>query len=185
MDWFTQRKPFPNAAKSAFGVGALGDIAAEELTPIVDDTYRTTSRHLTSDGISIYIPYRLHFLPTVGVDFASFSPGSQCLLTRSTDGYLRQKSAKIILPLNEPWTVPFIVLLLGEYVVEILDDIHLAMPYFDQTAYASFVRQNRQVMRAIRAKATSYWNAYYRQSYPGRKSYPAIAVLNQLDTWAT
>ncbi|TIN76071.1 MAG: hypothetical protein E5Y29_16680 [Mesorhizobium sp.] len=127
----------------------------------------------------------MHFLPTVAVDFASFSPGSQCLLTRSTDGYLRQKSAKIILPLNEPWTIPFIVLLLGEYVVEILDDIHLAMPYFDQTAYASFVRQNRQVMRAIRAKATSYWNAYYRQSYPGRKSYPAIAVLNQLDTWAT
>ncbi|WEX77840.1 hypothetical protein PYH37_002670 [Sinorhizobium numidicum] len=65
--------------------------------------------------------------------------------------------------------------LLGEYVVEILEDIHVAMSHFDQAAYASFVRQNREVMRAMRARATSYWNVYYRQTYPDGKSYPAIA----------
>jgi hypothetical protein len=107
------------------------------------------------------------------------------LLTRSTDGFLRQRSARVILSLNESWSIAFVVLLLGEYVVEILDDIYAALPDLDASAYASFVRQNRDVMRTMRTRATSYWNAYYRHTYSSRKSYPAIAVLNQLDAWAS
>ncbi|MER8849878.1 hypothetical protein [Mesorhizobium australicum] len=155
------------------------------MAPFVDDTYRTTSRHLTSDGISIYIPYRFHFLPISEDEFASYSPESKCLLTRSTNGYLRQKSANFILPLNESWSIPFVILLLSDYVIEIIEDVNLAMPNFDRAAYVDFVQQNREIMRATRARATSYWNVYHRQTYPDRKSYPAIAVLNQLDAWAS
>ncbi|MER9017250.1 hypothetical protein [Mesorhizobium sp. M0898] len=185
VDWFTRRKPFSGAAKSAFPFSMLTTMAEEELTPFVDDTYRTTSRHLISDGAVIYIPYRLHFLPSVREHHLGFSFPLHCLLTRSTDGFLRQKSAKVILSLNESWSIAFVVLLLGEYVVEIAEDIYAAVPDLDASAYASFVRQNRDVMRAMRSKATSYWNAYYRRAYPNRKSYPAIAVLNQLDAWAS
>lgn len=185
MDWFTRRKPFSDVAKSAFQFSTLATLAEDELTPFVDDTYRWTSRHLTSNGAGIYIPYRLHFLPSVRENHVGFSSPSHCLLTRSTDGFLRQKSARAILSLNESWSIAFVVLLLGEYVVEIVEDIYAAVPDLDASAYASFVRQNRDVMRTMRTRATSYWNAYYRRAYPNRKSYPAIAVLNQLDAWAS
>ncbi|MER8802653.1 hypothetical protein [Mesorhizobium sp. M0998] len=185
MDYFTRRKPFSGAAKSAFPVSTLATVAEDELKPFVDDTYRTPSRRLISDGAGIYIPDRLYFLPGVGEHHLGFSFPSHCLLTRSTDGFLRQRSARVILSLNESWSIAFVVLLLGEYVVEIAEDIYAAVPDLDASAYASFVRQNRDVMRTMRAKATSYWNVYYRRAYPNRKSYPAIAVLNQLDAWAS
>lgn len=185
MDWFTRRKPFSEVAKLAFQFSTLASLAKDELTPFIDDTYQTPSRRLTSDGASIYIPERLHFLTSVREHHLGFSSPSHCLLTRSTDGFLRQKSARVILSLNESWSIAFIVLLLGEYVVEIAEDIYAAVPDLDASAYASFVRQNRDVMRTMRTKATSYWDAYYRHAYPNRKSYPAIAVLNQLDAWAS
>ncbi|WP_315927900.1 hypothetical protein [Mesorhizobium sp. SP-1A] len=185
MDWFTRRKPYSDAAKSAFGSRVIGSTAASELASFVDDNYQTTSKHFISDGLSIYIPYRLHFLPKVQDEFSNLSQASHCLLTRSTDGYLRQKSSKSIIRRNTSWTIPFVVLLLGEYVIEIVEDIHASVGHLDRAAYADFVRQNRTAMREIRARATSYWNIYHRQIYPDRKLYPAIAVLNQLDGWAS
>ncbi|MCA1368749.1 hypothetical protein I6F15_15285 [Bradyrhizobium sp. BRP14] len=185
MDWFTRPKPFSEVAKSAFPCSAVATVAQGELTPFVDDTYRTPSRHFTCDGASIYIPYRLHFLTTVEEKLVSLSPQSHCLLTRATDGFVRQRSARAIVSLNECWSIPFVILLLGEYVVEILEDIQAAVPLFDQSVYAGFVRENRDAMRTTRSRATSYWNVYYRRTFPDRNSYPALAVLDQLDAWAS
>ncbi len=76
------------------------------------------------------------------------------------------------------------LLLLGEYVVEIIDDIHGALDQLDRSVYTAFVLQNRPVMRTLRARATSYWGAYHRERYPQRHSYPALAALTRLEKWA-
>ena len=44
-----------------------------------------------------------------------------CILTRHHNGYIREKYLIQIIDSNEYWTVPFLVQLLGEYVIEILD----------------------------------------------------------------
>ena len=90
-----------------------------------------------------------------------------------------------ILTLNEAWSIPFVVMLAGEYVVEIIDDIVASLPLLDREAYIDFVRENRSLMRRLRSRAASYWNCYYRMSNPERSSYPGLALLHQLEDWAS
>jgi hypothetical protein len=187
MDWFSRRKSFSKVASAAFTQGCerIAHEARSDLELFVDDTYRTTSKQIIIGGSSIYVPYRLRFADAALAKTGYLSPGAHCLLTRATNGYIRQEAAKAIIGLNHAWSIPFIVLLLGEYVSEIAGDIHCKLDQLDRPAYSEFVLQNRPVMRALRAKATSYWNAYYRQSYPQRHSYPALAALRRIEEWAS
>jgi hypothetical protein len=165
----------------------MAEISARELASFVDDSYRQSSTCMRVSGRTINVPYRFHFLNSGkgnGVSNCA-SPAAQCLLTRSTDGYLRQKSLNAILGLREPWIAPFVVALIGEYVVEIIDDIQASLPSLSQEIYSNFVRENRDVMRIIKSKAASYWDVYYRHEFPDRASYPGFTVLRQLDEWAS
>jgi hypothetical protein len=167
-------------------VSAAG--AARLLLPFVDPTYRQQSVKVIVRGKTIHIPKRVHFIglseAQLGEDVALL-PTVQCLRTRSTDGYERQAALRHILPLNEPWSIPFVVLLASEYVVEIIDDILASMPMLNSEAYIEFVLENRGMMRLLRSKATSYWDCYYRISHPDRSAYPGIAFLHQLEIWAS
>jgi hypothetical protein len=189
MNRFTAPKPFLDAAIAAFPSNrrAAAMIAARELAPIVDDAYRQRALCLVVDGQNVYVPYRLHFLGAEKIfeERVDFSLVARCLLTRSTDGHLRQQALKSIIKHPEILVIPFVMLLLGEYVVEIVNEILLSLPELDRTAYADFVRQNRPAMHVLRAKATSYWDVYYRQAYANRSSYPGLAALDQLETWAS
>ena len=72
---------------------------------------------------------------------------------------------------RETWTIPFVVLLVGGYVVEIIEVVAAALPNLDRAPYANIVRENPPVMRVLRARAISYWNRYYRFHYQDQKSY--------------
>lgn len=54
------------------------------------------------------------------------------MFTRHHDGYVRQEWAREVVPVAEPWVVPFMVQLLGEYVVEIVVDLHRGLRALDQ-----------------------------------------------------
>lgn len=82
------------------------------------------------------------------------------------------------------WVAPFVVMLLGEYVIEIVEDIRDALPSLDQSVYANLLRENRQTVQKLRARATSYWYAYHRQQYPQKRDYPGLQALHELETWA-
>jgi hypothetical protein len=160
--------------------------AAGALAPFVVDDYRKGSIPLMVQGQQVFVPRRLHFLGTEQLSemAAEATHAAQCLLTRSTDGRIRQTALHRILPTSDPWAIPFVVLLAGEYVIEIIENLQEALPQLDRAAYANFVLENRPVMRDLRSRATSYWNRYYRQSYLDRGSYPGLVVLNHFDQWA-
>jgi hypothetical protein len=153
----------------------------------VDEAYRLSSLEVFVLGAPVRIPKRIHF---VGLDEAARTTSeatrltTQCLCTRSTDGYIRQASPRRILVSNEPWVVPCVVLLAGEYVVEIVEDIAASAPALDRAAYTNFIRENRGLMRLLRSRATSYWNCCYRQDYGDRSAYPGLALLHELERWA-
>lgn len=181
---------FLKAAVAAFPpdrrVSATG--AAKLLLPFVDPNYRQSSVKVIVRGKTVHIPKRIHFvgLPEAKLEEEhALLPAVRSLRTRSTDGYERQAALRHILPLNEPWSIPFVVLLAGEYVVEIIDDILASMPMLNPEAYTEFVRENRGIMRLLRSKATSYWDCYYRTSCPNRSAYPGLAFLHQLEIWAS
>jgi hypothetical protein len=181
--------PFLKAAIAAFPFSCqtLAQGAVRTLEPFVDGSYRHSSVQAVVLGNSVRIPKRIHFIgldeDKLQIQDKSF-PAIQCLCTRSTDGYMRQSSLRRILGINEPWVVPFAVLLSGEYVVEIIVDMVAALSTLNRDAYVNFVRENRPLMRLLRSNATSYWNCYYRNPYPDRSTYPGLAFLHQLELWA-
>lgn len=163
---------------------------AGALLPHIDLSYGIlpSSLPITVSGRPVKIPYRIHF-PNFE-DRALLAQSDvhvaiHCLLSRSTDGYRRQQSLRRLIGQNAPWVVPYVVMLAGEYVVEIAEDLVASIPTLSHSAYANFVRENRAVMRTLRAKATSYWGCYYRAAYPVRTAYPGLAFLYQLESWAS
>jgi hypothetical protein len=186
----TSAPPFVKAAMVAFppDAQALATGAARFLSRFIDDSYHLSSIPVIVCGKTVKIPKRIHFLGLREENLktqSTFLPAIHCLCTRSTDGYQRQASLRHILTLNEPWSIPFVVLLSGEYVVEIIDDMVGSLSVFNCEAYISFVRENRGLMRLLRSKAASYWNCYYRPSHSQRSNYPGLAFLHQLEVWAS
>lgn len=167
-------------------MASLANDAASELSAFIDDTYRQRSEAIDVTGQMIAIPRRLHFVGlSAGADMlSSLNPASRCLITRATDGHLRQQATRSIIDHQSVWVAPFVLMLLGEYVIEIVEDVRDALPVLDRSVYANLVRENRQVVQRLRARATSYWDAYHRQQYPQKRDYPGIQALHEMETWA-
>jgi hypothetical protein len=181
-------KPFIEAARRAFPFGllSLASEAALELSPVVDDSYRQRSEAIHVQGQLVAIPRRLHFvgLSAEHETINDLNLASRCLVTRATDGHLRQKALQSIVSYREAWVAPFVLMVLGEYVIEIVEDVREALPALDRAIYANLVRENRKTVQALRAKAISYWDAYHRQRYPQKRDYPGLQALYELEAWA-
>lgn len=82
--------------------------------------------------------------------------------------------------------MPFVVALLGEYIVEIVDSVRTGLAELDTPGtwqwrqYGRFAADNPGFMSLTRERAVSYWNCYYRWRYPDFASCPAAQVLASL-----
>jgi hypothetical protein len=136
----------------------------------------------------VSIPYRVYGTVRRG-DIPAKSTESAliyCVLSRHADGRLRERSVSEILDYPTCWAAPFVLRLLGEYVIEISDKILQSITASDATSIAR-LESYRETLKAnpvwaarLRAQATSYWNAYYRTSIPSMSDYPAIRALELL-----
>jgi hypothetical protein len=106
-----------------------------------------------------------------------------CLGTRHHDGHLREACLKQLLLQERAWTVPFVVHLCGEYVLEIVERIEAALPAWNADALARYLRENPAYVATLERRAVSYWSCYYRGQYPVWDGYPgrrAMAALRAL-----
>lgn len=135
-----------------------------------DTTLRLAQRQWTEQfpvqvgGETLLIPARLYFASGKSTSLEGSREWLfvQALQTRSNDGFERQRACRNLLKAMEPSTAPFVVALVGEYVVEILNDIAAAMsPEIEQTIGAFIVR-NEAFWDATKQRVASYWNVYYR-----------------------
>jgi hypothetical protein len=151
------------------------------------DTYPQSALQAVVRGTTVRIPACIHFIrldaDKLQIDDKQLSI-VQCLYTRSTDGYMRQAALRCLLNVAEPYAIPFVVLLSGEYVVEIIEDMVYARSRLDRDAYLDFVRENQPLMHLLKARATSYWNCYYRRRFPDRSKYPGLKFLHEVERWA-
>jgi hypothetical protein len=130
---------------------------------------------------SVTIPYRVHFdLPLIRLLFLTSAQRElvDCLLTRHSDGFVRQRHLGRILGLSSKWIPPFVVQLAGEYVVEILRTIDQGLPLLDSSVYREFVRRNPVFLDLTEQRITSYWDCYYRDE--GREEYVGFKILRFL-----
>jgi hypothetical protein len=142
------------------------------------------------DGEPVTIPYRLYHPEPVTAAAEALPPTLRtmlsCLYTRHHDGYVRQRHLRLVVEEPYPWVAPFVVRLLSEYVIQIVVDIRDGLARIGDPAsplhavYRRFAAENREFLYLTQQRATSYWNCYYRSSYPRRQDYPAAAVLGAL-----
>lgn len=109
-----------------------------------------------------------------------------CLYTRHHDGHLRQAYLRKVIGSPESWVVPFVVQMIGEYVVQIMVDIWKSLdePTYPHSAraraYTEFVRGNAGFMELTAQRVHSYWDCYFRRQYLSRDHSPGYALLARL-----
>jgi hypothetical protein len=187
-------KAFPRGVRAEIAQAVHG-MPPPGLRPVssIASSYR---RHfsISIKGEQVDIPYRIYNRePKPSPELQSLSPlqtaALDCLYTRHHDGFVRQQRLKDVLRLEEPWAVPFVISLVGEYVVEILADIRRSLTALDEAGsreratYGGFVAENPEFFDLIGQRVVSYWNCYYRGVY-ARSEYPGFSLLSSLSAAA-
>ncbi|WP_394814824.1 hypothetical protein [Streptomyces millisiae] len=124
-----------------------------------------------ADGVRAAFPYRIYHdeRPVDAVRSVSTPQRAilHCLYSRHSDGRVRQRHLEQIVSSDEPWVVPFVVQLAGEYVLEIL-------------SYGDFIARNPEFFARTERRMVSYWSCYYRWRFPVFGSYPGCHLLGLL-----
>lgn len=144
---------------------------------------------ITVGGEPVEIPYRIYNpVPSdkLAPDGSPVAVAIDCLYTRHHDGFVRQQALGRVLTSDQMWTVPFVIQLLGEYVIEICEEIHR---FTDQDlprrtemlrGLRSLVAENPDFIVLTEQRATSYWECYYRGPHLYRDTYPALLALRAM-----
>ncbi|MFS2217150.1 hypothetical protein ACCD08_21820 [Telluria sp. Tellsp104] len=174
---------FPSALRAAVRA-AVAVVAQDELAP-PHGTF-----DVDVDGATLHIPYRLYYDPARLRRALDDAQGAErrivaCLGTRHVDGHVRQACLAQILDSDEPWLMPYIVQLAGEYVIEIVEDVARWIGTRDASTLASFARANPAWLATLGRRVTSYWNCYHRRAFPDRADYPGTRVLSHFGSDAT
>ncbi|WP_327064504.1 hypothetical protein [Kitasatospora sp. NBC_01302] len=109
-----------------------------------------------------------------------------CLYSRHCDGRVRQRHLAQVLGSADPWVIPFVVQLVGEYVLEILVDIThglrgLGVPGDGfRHAYSEFIVANPAFFARTQRRVVSYWSCYYRNAYQSFQGYPGCTLVDLL-----
>lgn len=146
-------------------------------------------------GEPVVIPMRV-YNPEPSPRFAAGRSPLEAAVTaavysRHHDGYVRHRQLGTLLDADERWAAPFIVQLLGEYVIQIHRDIErfarTALPARppSRESLLAFSQENPCFVALTRQRAISYWSCYYRGLHALQGTYPALAALSMLGGSAT
>jgi hypothetical protein len=146
-----------------------------------------------SERQGVLIPARLRFASEklLLTDGDAAFPFARALQTRSNDGFERQSAARDLMRDLQPWGAPFVVALIGEYIVEILDDIAAALTPDSTRMLGDFIIDNEAYWQTTKQRVASYWNVYYRanagseQRRPyGRNEYTGFKLVERIEAAA-
>jgi hypothetical protein len=147
-------------------------IASLPRVEIWDKPYKAHVR-----GELVDVPQRVIFSK---IEEARAAPAYLCLLTRSTDGYVREKALrKLLAAKTEFWILPYFFVSLGEYEISISKLVTGASKGV-RDELRSFAAQNPDLVELIKAKAISYWNEYYKHNWPTYHEYPPFQFIESL-----
>ena len=149
---------------NAFPAG-LRDDAMKVVSALPNPSHWAHSFSVKIGEETVWIPYRIYHDPAQ-IDSADLSRNQRnllaCLLTRHHSGFTRAENLTKILDSNQNWVPPFIVQLLGEYVIEIQCAIRDNLDLLDAQTYREFLVRNPAFYRKTKERVQSYWNCYYR-----------------------
>lgn len=187
-------RAFPSRLHSA-ALEVFGALPASDYEPVGDiaTSYRRACPGLRLASEQVSIPYRI-YNPRPGQSLLQRLDDERslvlsCIYSRHHDGFVRQEFvSRILTSDDDACIIPFVVQLLGEYVVEICADVERfvleslpARPNLLQ-GFATFLADNPCYAELTEQRATSYWSCYYRRQHPSRQTYPGLVALDSLRT---
>ena len=174
------------------------DLAQSFPTSLRDDAVRvaailpqpsrdTRAFSVQVSGETVLIPYRIYHDPAL-IAPDRLTPLQlellDCLLTRHHSGFVREKHLNNILCSNHEWIPPFIVQLVGEYVIEILQVIRRNVHELDPEPYGRFLKDNPAFLRLTKQRVMSYWQCYHRGRWQRKEDYDGFQIMEILDRFA-
>ena len=135
-------------------------------------------------GETLQIPVRTYYDATALREGCARSGAegtvARCLGTRHDDGFMREQCVIGLLESDQYWTAPFLIHLLGEYVVEVIAPIERMLQEGVPPAFREFVAENPSYMVTLEKRAISYWSCYYRVRFPNKADYPGLHAIAAL-----
>lgn len=103
-----------------------------------------------------------------------------CLQTRNSNGYIREKYIKIILHGDSPrWVIPFIIQASTDCVAEIVQAVYDGISERLKKEIADYYKNDLLKFRHDYSKTISYWNEYYRAGCPNYKDYVGYKLFTE------
>ena len=146
---------------------------------------------VTVAGELVQIPYRLYSRRGIRPDPSRDTPIEQlmlhCLGTRHHDGHARERHLRAIVRDLSPWVVPYVVALVGEYVIEIVQVVEQSLTDLtvdgsaQQLAYGSYLAANPRALQLTRSRVVSYWDCYFRPLHPSLADHPGYRLVRALE----
>lgn len=170
---------FPSSLRSAV-LDAVASVTIGECHP------PSHAFIVNMENETLRIPYRVYYDPDLlRRQLKDFQDDPRrillCLGTRHYDGYLRQECLRQLVKNKADWITPYVLQLAGEYVVEITEDVAIAIGEHNPAILRGFALENSAYLATLARRVTSYWSCYYRHAYRERHSYPGAKVLAMLD----
>ncbi len=166
-------RAFPRRVHAA--AGQLAAIVARDATARVEPTEVVVERE------RLEIPGRLYSQPLDDRLIESLPETHQllarCWFTRHHDGFVRQRSLAGIPSLGSELVLPFVLLLTGEYLIEILDDIWSRRDELDRGAMLQFASSNRPLIARTSQRVRSYWDRYHRLAHWDYTAYVGSRIM--------
>jgi hypothetical protein len=172
--------------RSAFPSSARADV--EAVLSLVDLGQHEPTDHdigpVLVRGEVLHIPMRIYFpepRAEANVDLTSRARTIlECLYTRHHDGHVREKYLRAVISSPLEWVPPFVVQLLGEYVMAIHLLIRQNIGCLSQESYSRFVAENAAFIELTKQRVVSYWDCYFRKSGSQLGEHAAYQVMKVL-----
>lgn len=100
------------------------------------------------------------------------------LYTQSTNGYIREIAILKLMKDDPNSSIPYLVQLLSEYVIEIIISIADNITKTQQELIIQYLNANPEYYDRIKDRISSYWDCYHRWQYPKLKYYPPNQIIN-------
>ena len=172
------RAAFPSAVAADVDL-ALGIIEEDRRGPTDHDVGR-----LVVNGEPLHIPVRIYSPDPEPRSIAGLTAPAQtilhCLFSRHHDGRVREAHLREVISSPCAWVPPYVIQLVGEYVIEIVNVVLENRGYLRQKTYARFVSENPAFMTLTRQRAISYWNCYFKTPGLALHDYAAHSILEVL-----
>ncbi|MCK8521058.1 hypothetical protein M0D21_05745 [Aquimarina sp. D1M17] len=136
------------------------------------------------DGENIEIPSRIYWdeskLKINGLT-DNHKMITACILTRHHNGYVREKNLEKLILSEKYWTIPYVIQLIGEYVIELLELIWEKFESINKENLVKFIIENETYWFKTKQRIASYWDCYHRYEGKTKSDYIGFKLIDRIE----